>query len=231
MTWPSSYSPDTVSPDAPEWQSDGVSVNADSGALDTAINLPSYNPNVPALALTYDSIAANPLPIIVAENPLSASAAVPSQVSATLTFDGSGGTTYYYNTSTLNPGDIQQIALQPTSAVSTGRYAYSVQVVDHGTGLTTYTYSGTATVLNESSSSLGAGWSVEGLEQITSASGGVILNLGTGGSTLWFASSGGSGGYLSPAGDFSTLASIPLRRRLDAHPDRRDRAELQLGRL
>ena len=50
MTWPSTYSPDTVSPDAPEWQSHGVGVNADSGALDTTINLPSYNPNVPALA-------------------------------------------------------------------------------------------------------------------------------------------------------------------------------------
>ena len=75
--------------------------------------------------------------------------------------------------------------------------------MDHGTSLTTTTYSGTATVLNESSSSLGAGWSIEGLEQITSASGGVILNLGEGGSTLWFAS--GGSGYTSPAGDFSTL--------------------------
>ena len=46
MTWPSSYSPDTVNLDAPEWQSDGVSVNAISGALDAAIPLPSYNPNV-----------------------------------------------------------------------------------------------------------------------------------------------------------------------------------------
>ena len=69
-----------------------------------------------------------------------------------------------------------------------------MQVVDHGTSLTTTTYSGTATVLNESSDTLGAGWSVAGLEQITSASGGVILNLGEGGSTLWFASSGGGSG-------------------------------------
>ena len=160
---------------------------------------------------------------------MSASGSVPSQVSATLTFNGTVGTTYYYNTSTLNPGDVQQIALQPTSAPSTGRYAYSVQVVDHGTSLTTTTYSGTATVLNESSSSLGAGWSVEGLEQITSATGGVILNLGAGGSTLWFAS--GGSGYTSPAGEFSSLAVVPVRRRLDAHPDRRHQVHVQLGRL
>ncbi len=50
-----------------------MSVNAISGALDTAIPLPSYNPNVGALALTYDSQAADPSPIIVAENTLSAS--------------------------------------------------------------------------------------------------------------------------------------------------------------
>ena len=72
MTWPSSYSPDTVGLNATEWPSDGVSVNADSGVLDTAIGCPRYNPNVPALALTYDSQAANPNPIIIVENPLSA---------------------------------------------------------------------------------------------------------------------------------------------------------------
>src|SRR6185437_10468343 len=60
ITWPSSYSPDGVSLNAPEWQSDGVSVNAISGALDAAIPLPSYNPNVPALGLTYNSQAADP---------------------------------------------------------------------------------------------------------------------------------------------------------------------------
>ena len=53
-----------------------MSVNANSGALDTSIPLPSYNPNVPALALTYDSLAANPQPIIIAENPLSSSGSV-----------------------------------------------------------------------------------------------------------------------------------------------------------
>ena len=37
---------------------------------------------MPALALTYDSVAANPLPIIVAENTLSARRPFPSQVSA-----------------------------------------------------------------------------------------------------------------------------------------------------
>ena len=67
-------------------------------------------------------------------------------------------------------------------------------------------YPGTATVLNQSTSAFGDGWTLEGLEQITSASGGVILSLGDNGESLWFSGSPGVGGtYTSPAGDFSTL--------------------------
>ena len=131
-------------------------------------------------------------------------------MSAQLTFDGTALTTYYYNTSQFTPGDVEQIALQATNAASlaTGRYAYSAQVIDYRSGTpTTFTYSGTATVLNQSSSAMGDGWTLQGLEQITPATGGVILNTGSGGVSLWFSGSPGSGGgtYTSPAGDFSTL--------------------------
>ena len=121
--WPTSLSPDTVSADAASWSSDGVSVDANSGALDTTLALPSYNPNIDGLALTYDSLTADPRPIIVVPNILSGSAAVPSAVNATLTFNSVAGTTWYYNTSQFTPGDIQQIALQANAtSLSTGRY-------------------------------------------------------------------------------------------------------------
>jgi RHS repeat-associated protein len=207
-TWPQSLSPDTISPGSPSWASDDVSVTADSGALDTTIPLPSYNPNVPALALTYDSLTANPLPIIVVEHPLDPTQAVPSQVSAQLTFNGTAGTTWYYNTSQFTPGDIEQIALQANAtSLSTGRYSYSAQVIDIRSGTTTFTYSGSATVINNSTSPFGDGWTLQGLEQIVPASGGVILSLRDGGESLWYTGSFGSGGgtYTSPAGDFSTL--------------------------
>lgn len=61
-------------------------------------------------------------------------------------------------------------------------------------------------MLNELTSAFGDGWTLQGLEQITSASGGVILNLGENGQSEWFSGSPGVGGnYTSPAGDFSTL--------------------------
>jgi len=209
VTWPTSLAPSSELLSAPSFSSDNASVDATSGALDTGIDLPSYNPNVPALALTYDSVAADPTPIIIVENTLSASGAVPSKVSGQLTFNSGGGTTYYYNTAQLNPGDVQQIALQATNAgsLSTNRYAYSAQVVDIGTTNTTTVYSGSTTLLNDSGNAFGAGWTLQGLEQITAESGGVILDLGEGGRTLWFTGSFGSGGgtYTDPPGEFSTV--------------------------
>ncbi len=184
-------------------------------------HLPSYNPNVPALALTYNSQAADPNPIILTENPLSGSGTVPSQVSATLTFNGTAGTTYYYNTSTLNPGDIQQIGLQANaSSLSTGRYDYSVQVVDHGSTLTTTTYTGTATVLNESTSSLGDGWSLQrpGADHL-----GQRRSHPQRGRRVEHALVRRQRRRLyQPSRRFLHLGPDPGRRRLDPHPDRWD---------
>ncbi len=176
--------------------------------------MPSYNPNVPAISLVYNSLAANALPIVVAEHPLDPAQAAPSQVSAQLTFNGTAGSTYYYDTSSFTPGDIMQIGLQPdATSLSTGRYSYTETIIDYRGGTpTTFTYNGTATLENAAQdptfSALGAGWTISGLEKIISASGGAIVDDG-GGAVEWFSGSFGSGGgtYTSPAGDFSTLTA------------------------
>ena len=196
-TWPTSLAPSQELISAPSFPTDNASVDATSGSLDTEIDLPSYNPNVPALSLTYDSIAANPEPIIVVENTIGAT--VPSQVSAQLTFNGGTPlTTYYYSTSGYNTGDVQQIAVQATNAtaLATGRYTYSIPVTDIGSTPTTIT--GSTTLLNYSGNAFGAGWTLQGLEQIIPETGGVILDQGDGGSTLWFTSGGSGGGYTAP---------------------------------
>jgi YD repeat-containing protein len=203
-TWPAAITPESELLTAPSFASDDASVDATSGALDTEIDLPSYNPNVPALALTYDSVTADPLPIILVENTMPAT--VPSTVSAQLTYNSSGGSTWYYSTSSLNPGDVQQIALQAPSGVAslaTGRYSYSAVVTDSGSTPTTLT--GSTTLFSETSSPFGDGWTLEGLEQITSASGGVTLSEGDNGRSLWFTAPASGGTYTDPAGEFSTL--------------------------
>jgi RHS repeat-associated protein len=207
-TWSQATSSDMVAPDAPSFVTHNASIDANTGAADAVIGLPSYNPNVPALALAYDSQAAVPQPVVVEHHTLDPGLSVPSQVSAQLTFNGTAGTTYYYDTSSFSPGDVQIIAPQAdASALATGRYSYSLAIGDIRGTTTTATVTGTTTVLNESGSGIGAGWTVAGLEAITAASGGVILDLGGGDRSLWFSGSFGSGGgtFTSPAGDFSTL--------------------------
>ena len=206
-TWPQSLSPDTVSTAAPSFAAHGATVDANSGSLGTSITLPSYNPNVPAVVLSYDSVTASPLPIITVPHALDPAQAVPGQVAAQLTFNGSAGSTSYYDTSQLQPGDVQQIALQANAAsLATGRYPYSVSIGDTRGSTTTTTVTGSTTVINDSGSVLGSGWGVDGLEKIIPASGGVILDLGSGGNSLWFATGSGST-YVNPAGEFSTLVA------------------------
>jgi RHS repeat-associated protein len=209
VTWPTSLAPNTVLDNAAEGQfpSHYAAVDSNSGALDTSITLPTYNPNIGALALTYDSLTADPRPIVVFPHQLDPAQTVPTKVSAQLTFNSGGGTTYYYDTSNFIPGDIQQIALQANATgLSTGRYNYTGTIADIRSTTTTTTISGTATILNYSGGAIGNGWTVQGLEQITSVTGGVILDLGDGGKSLWFASSGSGGSFTTPAGDFSTLS-------------------------
>lgn len=206
-TWPETLSPDLLLASAPVVPTHNATVDANDGALDTMISLPTYNPNISPLVLAYDSQAAAPQPLILEHHTLDPSLAIPTKVSAQLTFNGTAGSTYYYNTSQFIPGDIEQIPLfVDASALSTGRYSYSISVTDYRSSNTTTTPSGTATIDNESGSAFGAGWTLQGLEQIYTATGGVILTLGSGDRSLWFATSGGS--YTTPAGDFSTLAAV-----------------------
>jgi len=121
-TWPQVLSPDAVSPSAPTLGVHYGTVDANSGSFDTMVALPSYNPNVPAVTLAYDSITANPQPILDVHHTLDPSQAVPTQVATQLTFNGAVGSTVYTNTSALIPGDVQQIALQANaSSLATGR--------------------------------------------------------------------------------------------------------------
>ena len=211
-TWNNStLDPGLLQAAAPAFASQNVSVVEDTGALETSINLPSYNPNIPALSLNYDSLAANAMPIVVSEHALSPSLSTPSQVSAQLTFDGTAGSTYYFSTSALRPGDIMQIGLQANATtLDTGSYPYTMTIAEIRSSNTTFTYTGNATVENAAEdptfSALGAGWTVNGLEKIISATGGVIVDDGSG-TVEWFSGSPGVGGgtYTSPAGDFSTL--------------------------
>ena len=124
-----------------------------------------------------------------------------------MTFNGTAGSTYYYNTSGFNPGDVQRIALQAdATGLSTGRYGYSIAIGDVRAATTTTTVTGSATVINHAASAFGAGWTLAGLERVVPATGGAVLDLGSGANSLWFAAGSGAT-YVTPKEDFSTLVA------------------------
>src|SRR5262249_19719444 len=67
----------------------------------------------------------------------------------------------------------------------------------------TTTQSGSVNIINENGSLFGPGWTLAGFDRLWVVTGGVILEEAAG-KSLWFASDG-HGGYITPAGDFSTL--------------------------
>jgi hypothetical protein len=224
-TWPAVLTPDKPAEQQSLLASDSATrpyaVSQESGALYVTHALPAYQPgsgsasamHMPALGLTYSSIAAERRPIFIGRYELDPSANVPETVSARLKFNGTWGSSKYYDTSPSsakwNKGDIMHISLQADAgSLATGRYSYDFETTANYSGSsTTTTSSGTVTIINEESSVFGEGWTLDIVDRIHTATGGVILNQGAGNS-LWFAESGTSGGnttYTTPAGDFSTL--------------------------
>ena len=117
-TWPAVLPPDKPLEAQDVVASDSATrpyaVSQESGVVYVAHSLPAYNPGMPALGLTYSSIAAERRPIFVGRYELDPSAVVPNTVSARLQFNGSWGSSKYYDTvgASFNPGDILQISLQ-----------------------------------------------------------------------------------------------------------------------
>ena len=213
-SWPAVLIPDTQLTGGPSFISQNVAASADAGSLETAVSLPGYNPNVPPVVLTYNSLAADPRPIAVVHHTLVPTNNVfPGEVSSDFNLNGTDQGGWWYSTGSLTNGDVMQIPLQANATgLSTGRYAYTATIVDDPSvpaGIATHTYYSTMTVLSPSEqpwAALGQGWSLSGLEKVDSISPGVIDELG-GGDSLWFVSGGSGGYYYSPAGEFSSLAS------------------------
>ncbi|MDR3635134.1 MAG: malectin domain-containing carbohydrate-binding protein [Isosphaeraceae bacterium] len=198
-------------PGTPTVASQNAAVSSLSGSLDTTLTLPAYSPNIAPVALTYDSLTADPRPIIeFTEQVGSGMTAVGETISS---FDGNSAinASNLYNTSNLITGDVVLSALQVNaSSLPTGVYTYNSSVQYQisswpGSTWTTGWASPTAALDNESSNPIGSGWTVSGLERIYSASGGVLLTLGSQGGLLSFSGPASGGAFTAPAGDFSTL--------------------------
>jgi RHS repeat-associated protein len=210
-TWQPLIAPDQLKSNGAAVSGAGFSVNLTSGDLLVSYDLPGYNPALTPLGLTYSSNRADPVPVFLDNYALDpARSSAPTQVVATLNFNGSPVLTTYYSTAGFNPGDIVQLALPyDTSGVATGRYGYSVSITAvyaSGGNETPPPLAGSVNVVNAAASDFAPGWSLTGLTRLYPVAGGVILDNGDG-TNLWYASNG-QGGYVTPTGDYSTLAAV-----------------------
>ncbi len=156
-------------------------------------------------ALVYNSDTVSQQPIIQVQLNTPNNASLPSSIQGDLTFNGTAARTVTYNTTGFTPGDTLTMALQASTAITTtGGYSWSVSVT---AGSFSHTYTGYTFVVAQDSSTLGAGWSFAGVNQLVpiSASGsvpaGVLMVFGTGGWRFYQ----GTSSFTSPAGDNGTL--------------------------
>ncbi len=205
-TWQPTQAPDEMTNEATEAAGPYVTLGLASGQVETSHSLPTYNPDVPALTLMYNSTTADSLPIFLVDYTLPVGEAVPSTVTATLTLNGTAGTPVVYDTSTANAGDVIQIALQANAtSLATGRYSYSVAVDDPADPDDVYanSFSGSVDLLNNNASPFGAGWTLSGLERVWPVSGGDIVEYP--GGTSFFQGNGLTIETVNSPGEFTSF--------------------------
>ncbi len=184
---------------------DNIAISQPDGGVLTTGNVQMAEQLTPDQTLVYrsDSLAK---PIIAVETQLAPGVAVPDAVTAKLTFNGAAGTTYSYSTSGLVAGQSMRFALQADgSALATGMYDYTVEIVTTKTGVaTSQSFTGKQAIVNLNASEFGANWWLDSLDRLVDSSSGALLIAGDGG-TLWFPKSGST--YLHADGDqsYSTL--------------------------
>ena len=128
--------------------------------------------------------------------------AVPTALTARLTFNGVVGTVYSYGTSMILAGQALRFALQADgTSLATGMYDWSMEVTSTVGGVTiSQSFNGKQAIVNRSSSEFGAGWGLDGLDRLFDNTNGALMVRGNGDS-LWFSKSGAN--YQHAAGDVS----------------------------
>ena len=189
----------------------GSDANLEEGSLYITHATPSYRSLGQSrnLSLTYNSVNADPRPIISLDSTLSVRAAVPNTFSTRLKVGGvQQGDEIFTNSSSLpeDADSTSRMGLQFDAAnLATGRYPFEATVFSNYLnssvgGIST----GNVIVVNRSNSALGNGWAITDLQQLhLQSTGGVLLTTGDG-TALFF--SGGPDTFTSPAREFSTLA-------------------------
>ncbi len=155
-----------------------------------------------SFALVYNGATITQTLMVQATLPISSSLGVPTSIVATLTVDGTAQSPVTFSTTGHLAGDTYLLALQaPVSGTGLHTWEIDFQVNLSGGTILYETSSGSAIYVDQSSSVFGAGWGLQGLDQLYLVSGGVLWVTGTGDTRLFT----GSGGTYTNPEDFGTL--------------------------
>ncbi len=164
-----------------------------TGNLRITHNLPPYiSQNLPTSSqLIYSSLSADPQPILSLQAEISAPAAVPKAVSASLIVGGiQQGSTLYTDTSTFDENQDEpflQVFQVDASQFETGAYKASLELASHyNASSVSRSVPGALLVNNQSKSPFGAGWSLAGLQRLFVQTNGNVLITNGDGSTHYF---------------------------------------------
>ena len=129
----------------------------------------------------YNSRSVAVEPIVQASIQTDNSLALPSTITATLTWNGTTQSGTTYSTSGFSPGDVLTLAQQVSSPVTaTGRYDWSLQVsLNYTTPITFTATSYTYVAVEDNSNPLGNGWTLSNVNQLVTL--GADTTTGAGG--------------------------------------------------
>jgi RHS repeat-associated protein len=161
-------------------------------------------------ALVYSSDTVQPRPIAEVDAYFDPSLGVPTNLTATLTIGGLK-VSNTFGTGSHQPGDTYALALEaPASATpQTGVYSWTVDVTaafSNGTIPPTQHFTGNALVVANDASQFGAGWTLDGVNQLLVTPAGVLMTYGSGAAPRFFANRCDYLGFISPPDDFGTLS-------------------------
>jgi YD repeat-containing protein len=183
-----------------------ASANQAKAQVDVSLT-PLQSPTTPA-ALVYNSDSVSVRPIIQARLNSANNGALPSQITAILTWNNGTPITSTYSTANSNPGDALTIAAQvPYPATATGRYTWKLEVI---AGSFDQTTTGSTFVVANDNSPFGAGWTFGPTDHLVNIPADTVNNLPAGILRVY-----GTGGYrfyagaslTSPANDSGTLTT------------------------
>ena len=158
------------------------------------------------LRLEYNSVLANPRPIVPFDVILGVRGPIPVNMSHTITVGGidTGGELFFEIPSIGTVSTAPAIQFDG-SLFETGRYDFQYDFnCNFPISRRSSIVEGEVIVQNEITSEFGAGWTLDGLHKLHKNQDGSIL-LTTGNADAWVFESDGTGGYTTPPGDFSTL--------------------------